>query len=45
MMFLDEESHKGSAKEEVKDAEMLKEQDRLAKEIEKERLKIKAMRE
>lgn len=45
MLFLDEEQHKGSAQEEVKDEEMLKEQEKLTKEIEAERLKIKAMRE
>ena len=47
MLYLDESLHKGTANPEkdVKDAEMVKEQDRLTKEIENERLKIKAMRE
>lgn len=47
MLFLDESLHKGTANpdKDVKDEEMVKEQNRLAKEIEGERLKIKAMRE
>ena len=45
MLFLDEEKHKGSAQEEIKDEAMLREQEMLTKEIEQERLKIKAMRE
>jgi hypothetical protein len=44
MLFLDE-SNVGSAKEVVKDAQMLKEQEELTRQIEEERLKIKAMRE
>ena len=47
MLFLDEEEHKGTAdpNKDVKDERMVKEQDRLTREIEEERLKIKAMRE
>jgi len=45
MLFLDEELHKGTAVEDKKDESMLKEQEKLSKEIEAERLKIKAMRE
>jgi hypothetical protein len=44
MLFLDE-SNVGTAKQEVKDEKMLKEQDELNKLIEEERLQIKAMRE
>ena len=40
-----EESMVGSAYEEVKDEEMLKEQEKLTQEIADERMKIKAMRE
>lgn len=42
---MEEEKHKGSTQEEKKDEEMLREQEKLTKEIEQERLKIKAMRE
>jgi hypothetical protein len=45
MLFLDEEKHKGTGVEKEKDEEMLKEQEKLTKEIEEERLKIKKMRE
>ena len=47
MLFLDESLHKGSADptKDVKDEDMLREQEKLTKEIEQERLKIKAMRE
>jgi hypothetical protein len=47
MLFLDEEAHKGTAaaNKDYKDPEMLKEQEKLMKDIEEERLKIKAMRE
>ena len=44
MLFLDE-SFTGTAKEQVKDEQMVKEQERLNKEIEEERMKLKAMRE
>jgi hypothetical protein len=44
MLFLDEEKHKGTATQEAKDQDMLKEQERLTKEIEEERMKLKAMR-
>ena len=43
LMFLSED-HVGSAKEEVKDKEMLKEQEELNKLIEEERMKLKEMR-
>ena len=45
LLDLDEEMHKGTAEEDIKDAQMLKEQEELTKEIEAERMKIKAMRE
>ena len=44
MLFLSEE-HKGTAKEQVKDAQMLKEQEELTQQINEERLKIKDMRQ
>ena len=44
MLFLSEE-HTGTAKEEVKDAQMLKEQEELTQKINEERLKIKEMRQ
>lgn len=44
MMFLNEENV-GTAKSEVKDEEMLKEQRELTKAIDEERMKLKAMRE
>lgn len=44
MLFLDE-SFTGSAKEEVKDEQMVKEQEEINKLIEQERLKLKHMRE
>lgn len=43
MLFLGEE-HTGSAKEEVKDEQMLKEQEEITKAIYQERLEIKEMR-
>ena len=47
MLFLDEDKHTGSldSQHDKKDEEMVKEQQRLTKEIEDERMKIKAMRE
>lgn len=44
MLFLGEE-HTGSAKEEVKDEQMLKEQEEITKAIYQERLDIKEMRQ
>jgi len=47
MIYLDELAHKGTADttKDFKDPEMLKEQERITKEIDEERMKIKAMRD
>ena len=46
MLFLEEEKHKGTVnpESEKKDENMLKEQEKLTKAIEEERMKLKAMR-
>jgi hypothetical protein len=44
MMFLNEDNV-GTAKEDVKDEQMLKEQRELTKAIDEERMKLKAMRD